>query len=180
MGQWAIDHSGENHHGWLLGNFARSYPQGKIHAGQYFDGKSTLCLGDKPAFNVTDQLLIDLWVYPTDLSYKTRNLVAKISEAKGFSYRLYLRGSQPIFHLYADSGEGELASAIDLKKDVWSHLVAHYDGEKMILLINEHEVAEKPYGYNLRSTHAWLEIGSSTYRNENFVGMIDEVIIAGR
>jgi hypothetical protein len=70
-------------------------------------------------------------------------------------------------------------STFQLEAGEWHHLVASFDGEQLRLLVDDNEATQEYQG-SIPASSAWLEVGSTSYRNEFFIGDIDELVIRGR
>lgn len=176
-----FDTSSHRMHGWLRGSFGLDGEQREGYdgtGGLYFDGASLVCIPDQAALALRQKIEISVWVRPALIDNKTRNVVTKFKpDLQGSSYRLYLRNGYPVFWLGGPTGV-TVESPYQLHAGQWSHLVVRYDGARLQLFVDDKEAAIDHRG-SIPVTTAWLEIGSTSYRNEFFLGSIDELIIRG-
>lgn len=178
QGNWLTDSSPHGAHAWRFGSFGEGEP-GHAGSGLYFDGASLVCVPNTAALQIRSAITIDLWVQPAVIDNKTRNLVAKFAVNAPSSYRLYLRNGYPAFWL-ADPQSGiAVESPFQLEAGRWHHLVARYDGARLTISVDGQETAVDHRG-SIPVTPIWLEIGSTPFRNEFFIGTIDELVISGR
>ncbi len=180
-GMWAVDSSGRGNHGWLHGSFGEGADQRAGHdgAGLYLDGASTVCVPNSDSLSPRNELEIALWARPAVIDNKTRNLVAKLGLHAPSSYRLYLKNGYPTFTLDGPTGGATAASTIQLERGRWHRIEVRYDGATLQLAVDG-QTTSVEYRGTIQQSDAWLEIGSTPYRNEFFIGEIDEVEIRGR
>lgn len=177
-GNWVIDSSARGAHGWRIGSFGAGEP-GHTGTGLYFDGASLVCIPAVAAPKLRTELELSVWVQPAVIDNKTRNIIARFARDAPSAFRLYLRNGYPTFWLGDARGGVSVESSIQLEAGRWHHLVARFDGTRLTLAVDGQEVVIEHQG-TIPSTSAWLEIGSTPYRNEFFIGTIDELQISGR
>lgn len=178
QGNWIPDSSPHGAHAWRIGSFGAGEP-GHAGGGLYFDGASLVCVPNSDSLQLRSAITIDLWVQPAVIDHKTRNLVAKFAVSAPSSYRLYLRDGYPTFWVGGPGSGAAVESPFQLAAGQWHHLVAHYDGARLAISVDGQERAVDHQG-SIPVTPIWLEIGSTPYRNEFFIGTIDELVISGR
>lgn len=165
-------------HGWLVGSFTAG-DDGYAGAGLYFDGASVVCVPDVSRLQVRRELEISVRVRPALIDNRTRNIVARFRPGAPSAFRLYLRNGYPVFWIGGPGAGVAVESPYQLEAGRWHHLVARFDGERLQLFVDDHETTREHRG-TLQVSEAWLEIGSTSYRNEFFIGSIDELVIRGR
>lgn len=109
----------------------------------------------------------------------TGGLITLATLSFSSSYRLYLRNGYPTFWLAGPGSGIAVESPFQLAAGRWHHLVARYDGERLAISVDGQEAAVDHRG-SIPVTPIWLEIGSTPFRNEFFIGTIDELVISGR
>lgn len=173
-----LDASRHGAHGWLVGSFG-ARDEGHDGDGLYLDGASLVCVPDHQALRIRRELEISVWVRPAVIDDRTRNIVAKFARNGPSSYRLYLRNGYPTFWLGDPNGGVAVESPFQLEAERWHHLVARFDGARLSISVDGQEKPMEHQG-TIPVSSVWLEIGSTPYRNEFFIGDIDELVIRGR
>jgi Domain of unknown function (DUF4082)/Concanavalin A-like lectin/glucanases superfamily/Fibronectin type III domain/Bacterial Ig domain/Viral BACON domain len=179
-GTTAVDASGQGNTGTLNG--ASWSTAGKFGGALSFDGISNwVTVPDAPSLDLTTGVTMEAWVRPT---------------AIGTRWRCVLLKEQPgslIYALYAGDARQHAATDVFTSSDIgingtattplnaWTHLAATYDGATLRLYVNGVQAASKAVTGAIRTSTGALRIGgNSTWNDEWFAGLIDEVRVYKR
>lgn len=129
---------------------------------------------DSPDFDITEDITIDVWVYPADTS-GILPVVGKWGPGE-YSYRLYLEEGIVTFELSTDGAEAgyTLASGNPVEALAWTRITAVRKGDIVSLYLNAESEGEGTYGEALFSGGANLIVGGY---GDSWVGKIDELKI---
>lgn len=172
------DSSGAGNNGAISG--ATWTTAGKYDSALSFDGTSSyVSVPDSNSLDLTTQMTLAAWVYPTVVLSGWRTVLVK-EGLSGWPYFLFTNSGNnvPAFMVYV-SGERILTGGTKPLINTWTHLAATYDGATQRLYINGVQVASRAQtGAALVSTGA-LKIGGNG-SGEYFQGRIDEVKVYNR
>lgn len=152
---------------------------------------------DSPSLDITDQITLMAWVYPTRFTAAWYRIVVKHWEKNEAPWMVYGLGQvggtngKTSFIISVDGGtEGRLdpspfgpegdkpEDTPALKPKVWTHLASTYDGKEMKLYYDGEVVAKKSIEGKLDTNDVSLAIGGNNIQNhEYYPGRIDEVAI---
>lgn len=164
---------------------------GKYGKGMKFSGGGAWVeVPDSPSLDITDELTMALWVYPTRYTGQWTRYIAKhwhVHTSPWTAYGIWDNG--------ADSGKTGFAISIDGGNEVrcgqgatpkkplnqWTHLAATYNGKEMKLYYNGEIQATLAASGKVDTNDVSLAIGGNNIANaEYFVGVIDEVAVFNR
>jgi hypothetical protein len=179
-GTTAVDASGQGNTGTLNG--ATWSTAGKFGGALSFDGISNwVTVPDSPSLDLTTGVTMEAWVRPTAIGTRWRCVLLK--EQTG----------SLIYALYAGDGRQQAATDVFTSSDIgisgtattplnaWTHLAATYDGATLRLYVNGVQAASKAVTGAIRTSTGALRIGgNSTWNDEWFAGLIDEVRVYKR
>jgi hypothetical protein len=179
-GTTTADASGQNNTGTLNGPTRDA--AGRFGGALSFDGVNDwVTVADANVLDLTTGMTIEAWVRPTAIGALWRSVVLK---------------EQPnnlIYALYAGDGVGRPAMDVFTTADIgfsgttatplnaWTHLAATYDGTTQRLYVNGTQVATRATTGSIRASTGALRIGgNSSWNDEWFAGLIDEVRLYNR
>jgi PKD repeat protein len=143
-----------------------------------FPGTSaSVVVNDSPTLDLTTELTLEAWVYPTATNGGFQSIVSKPLDPNYNQISYVLHGASrtnglPSFALSVSPNN--LFGPGPLPLNTWSHLAATYDGATMKLYVNGTLVASQPQTGSLSTSTQPVAIGL------NWVGSIDEVRIYNR
>jgi hypothetical protein len=134
-------------------------------------------VNDSPTLDLTTELTLEAWVYPTATNGGFQSIVSKPLDPNYNQISYVLHGASrtnglPSFALSVSPNN--LFGPGPLPLNTWSHLAATYDGATMKLYVNGTLVASQPQTGSLSTSTQPVAIGL------NWVGSIDEVRIYNR
>jgi len=171
--------------------------QGAVHvAGVFgsalsFNGLTdwvTLTDGTGSPLDLTNGMTIEAWVKPTELD-GWDPIVIKERAADSLSYALYgndgspdpFGANVPANTIRVGAGDMNLRGPGALPLNTWTHVAITYNGSVQSLFVNGVRVAQRAQTGNIVAANGALRIGGdSTFANEFFKGLIDEVRIYNR
>ncbi len=175
----ANDKSGNDQHGTTKGAILTADFDGKPLSSYYFNGGAQhIEVKNTPMLNFQDGITLSLWCKPNLAADKETFLLShgswqnrwKLSITPSGNLRWTINTLNSIVDLDTD---------FILKTDSIYHIVATYDGETMMLFVNDQINTFKTQTGKIRSTSLPLLIGQMlpTDANYNFKGIIDEIRI---
>jgi Concanavalin A-like lectin/glucanases superfamily/Divergent InlB B-repeat domain/Putative Ig domain/Immunoglobulin I-set domain len=158
-------------------------PSGKVGKAFNFDGTVHVRVPDSPALRPA-QVTLEAWVFPTLLSSSYQTIVARgSSTSDDDTWFLGILNGQAHFWTYPSN---DVAAAVSIPLNQWTHLAASFDGSTKFLYINGAQVASQsglgPLFYD-PSPAVPVTIGSDWAfgtSSARFTGHIDEVSIYNR
>ena len=179
-GTTATDASGRGNTGTLDGPTRST--AGKFGGALSFDGVNDwVTVPDANVLDLTTGMTLEAWV--------------RLS-AIGSLWRTVMLKEQPnslIYALYAGDGNGRAATDVFTSADLglsgtaatpvdtWTHLASTYDGTTLRLYVNGVQAATRAVTGTIRASTGVLRIGgNSTWNDEWFAGLIDEVRVYNR
>jgi len=179
-----------------IGNVAKDYSRHHNHAAftdvewgigkngnaGKFNGTSAFCdCGNDESLNITDEITIEAWVKPNDISGDRAIVVKGDRDVLTTNYHFGFTNNKLNFVSYDGSNWHDLQSDLSPTVGEWQHLAAVYTGTKVRFYKNGVE-DEKDYNYALIANDDVLRIGNRKYSvpNYQFNGTIDEVRIYNR
>jgi len=179
------DTSGNLNDGTINGaTWIKRTPNGEGYALDFNGSSDYVDCGNDPSLNVSNELTIEVWVYPTasDLTYY-RPIAAKYYTASKRSYQInvdegysdYLGQGTFQFWISSDGSTRDHLEAPAFPNQ-WQHLVGVYTGSEMYLYVNAELKARKFTTISsLYSTDIPFRIGTNYNFLRFFQGTIDQV-----
>jgi hypothetical protein len=147
-----------------------------------FDGESLVRVPSAAEFDAFTELTVEAYVRPDDI-LDERHIVSHHHYDPHYGYVLMVMpyGAEPTFEFrfYANGQWLDVNSPISEPRR-WYHVAATYDGDRLVLFVDGHPLAEDTIG----SQHADapdqpVHIGAASYADGfHFLGAIDEVRIS--
>jgi hypothetical protein len=135
--------------------------------------------GTGSPLDLTTGMTIEAWVNPTALGGAWRTVAMK-EQLGGLAYGLWAHdGARPTTYIFIGGDRG-LAGGTALPLNVWSHVVATYDGATQRLYVNGVQVAQRAQTGAMVQSNNPFRIGGSQPFGEFFQGRIDEVKVYNR
>jgi len=176
-------------HGAVLKNIGETYPlkwKNKIidvgGRAMSFDGVDDyVSVPDSDSLDITEEITIEAWVYPTNVGSVDRNIVAKDCNS---SYRFRIEGiTRKLFLLIND---GTLVAEIGenaVSENTWSHVVAKFVGSEQYVYLYINSVLDKRASNgksSIQPSGGVLLIGAYNPGTEIFNGLLSSVRIYNR
>jgi PKD repeat protein len=159
-------------------NDATWISSGKFGKALEFDGISAfVTINDSPSLDLSSNLTLEAWVYPTDQSEGWQDIIFKEPDL------YYLEGSSGDTGTPTTGGtyaSGPLFAPAPLPVNAWSHLAATYDGATLVLYVNGAPVASRPETGPIETSSSPLTIGGDALYGQYWKGRIDEVRLYNR
>jgi hypothetical protein len=177
-GATVTDLSGNGNHGiatnadWATGKYGKAIS---------FGAGSLVSVPDNSLLDITGNLTLEAWVYPTNAASAWQNVILKGGPNTVLSYILNgagMPGFAPSF--YVNVAASGVFSTGTLPLNAWTHLAGTYDGSTMKIYINGALAGSAPQTGALAASSDGLYIGGNPYWGHNFTGLIDEVRIYNR
>ena len=174
-GPTAADSSGQNNPGTITG--ATHVATGKFGGALSFNGTTNLVtVADANSLDLTTGMTLEAWVQPTALGSLWRCVILK-EQPSNLIYALYAGDGlgRPATDVFTTADKG-FSGPTALTLSTWVHLAATYDGTTQRLFVNGVQVATMATTGAIRVSTGALRIGGNTsWTNEGFAGLIDEV-----
>jgi hypothetical protein len=180
LDQDATDSSGKNNHGMLFGN--PPWAVGKIGSAVEFDGRHDyIDCGNDPSLDITDQITIAAWIYPTGSGVSTYPRIVDKSDGTGGAdpgYKIYLRAAEN-YVVTLSAGGIYMNSSSSVVLNAWNYVAFSITGTQWRLFLNgaweQWDESTLP-----SSSSNPLFIGNSPAGDRHFIGIIDDVRIYNR
>jgi hypothetical protein len=154
-------------------------PQGKYGSALSFNGTSNwVTVNDSNAMDLTGEMTLEAWVYPTVLPSDWRTVIHK--EADRYYLMAGSNSGTPAAGGTFATGNAKVYAPSALAVNTWTHLAVTYDSTWVRLYINGIEVASQPQTALLTTSTGPLRMGGTQAYGEYFQGRIDEVRIYNR
>jgi len=155
---------------------------GKYGHGLRFDGSNDyINSGNDESLNITDEITIEAWVKPIITG---QHGIIGGSSSYGGSYQLYLRNqtNAMVGFWFNDGTQRKTLIRGNVQNNVWTHIVAVYDGVNMIIYINGIPYSGTPITGTETVNYDGVKIGYIPWvaLPNYFNGIIDEVRIYNR
>jgi len=150
---------------------------GKYNGGLLLDNYGYIDIGNNQVFDLTNELSIDAWIYPTSLNeygpFVMKNQAYVLQFAPGTNG--YLRGA-----LYIDGAWRFIDDdTTPILTDTWTHVAFSYNGAVMALYVNGELVKIKSQSGLISTNSNSVFIGKNSIGNGYWYnGIIDEVRIS--
>ena len=172
----ALDSIG-GHNGVLVGNV--SFVPGEINTGFGFDGLTSAYVNvfTAPDLDFTSGFTIDAWININGSVGNSGRIVDKIHTFNNDGFLLDVAGG----HLRVIGGGVGLAAADPIATDVFRHVVAVFDANRIALFVNGTLAALAPTNGAMVPTNGLpVRIGADSDGGSDFPGIIDEVRLFNR
>ena len=150
-----------------------------------------LAVSDNPALDIQNQITIETWINPSNISQNYPRIVAKGYASTDYgnfgAYELALNGeagddnASTAFATLVDANTNEpywIGSYSNIQFDTWTHLATTYDGTYYRFYVNGALQNEYVVNITISTNNEVLSIGKWFSGNYNsFAGQIDEVRI---
>jgi hypothetical protein len=172
QGTNALDSSGGNHTGRLVGN--AKWAPGKVGGALALDGAGSFVqIADKSAFDLSGQTTLACWVNIHSVPAEWAAIITKGDSAWRLS--TYQRESKFHFSVGTALAAGLNGSAA-INTNEWHHLAAVYDGSVQQIYIDGKLDATQPWTGGIASNDADVLIGENSEQTQRFFdGLIDDV-----
>jgi hypothetical protein len=145
---------------------------------------STVVIPDSPSLRLTNQLTIEVWIYPQSTN-GDRAIVSKVGGVAGnYGYQFYLRGNM-LMGQFNSAGLAWPAFVVSspgiIPTGRWSHVAWTYDQSAMKLYVNGQPVATNVIGAKpIATSSSTLRISGDDNNHVYFDGLVDEVSLYNR
>ncbi|MBN1389538.1 MAG: hypothetical protein JXA22_02735 [Candidatus Thermoplasmatota archaeon] len=136
----ASDSSGNGHDGIVHGAVATSGPFG-IGTAMSFDGDDHIDVPHTAALNITSEITVEAWIYPTFTDTGEHMIISKggsWGDDDPQDYEITMDKDRPLFQIKIPfSNDWYGAAPMDpIVKNVWHHLAGVYDGSRFLIYID--------------------------------------------
>ncbi|MEO3862177.1 LamG-like jellyroll fold domain-containing protein [Acrocarpospora sp. B8E8] len=178
-GSTVTDSSGSNNNGVAV---ATAWTAGKYGGALSFNGSSSVVnIADSASLRLTTGMTLEAWVRPNSVSgYRT---VIMKDHVEGSAYGLYSSGDGPPSAWLRQQGADNhtiASGSSPIGLNTWTHLAATYDGSTAKLYVNGQLAGQTSESGSLDSVGLPMHLGSNTFWQEYFSGLIDEVRVYNR
>ncbi|MYB65216.1 LamG domain-containing protein [Candidatus Poribacteria bacterium] len=185
-GDTAKDHSNHNNDG-MLHNV--NWAEGKYGNSVEFSGVAGgwVEVPDSPSLDITEQITLMAWVYPTQFTNEWFRIVNKCWAGDTSPWMVYGFYEQAGtngrigFTVAVNGGQERLCrsgTTPQLPPNAWSHVAAVYDGQMMRLYQDGVEVLSAATTGTIDTNDVPVAIGRNSEGNrEHYIGRVDEVVI---
>ena len=147
-----------------------------------FDGRGgQVLIADIFDFAGTAQFSIEAWVAPAVFGVTYRHIVDNRFDTPDGKqgYVLFVREGELSFERYRNNivEAAKVSSLPPIPVDAFSHVVAVYDGESMLLYVDAVPLATSPAPQALATSPEPFVVGANGKGSNEFYGLIDEVAI---
>jgi hypothetical protein len=135
------------------------------------DGKTRVIAPDSPSLNITDELTMEAWVFPTATSGSA------IIINKEDSWECALQNN--VLKAAIKAAEWAWHGGGEVKLNEWTHVAVSFDGKEHHTFVNGKYEASRPNAGKIQATNQTFHVGwRICCNNEPFTGIIDEVRIS--
>lgn len=142
---------------------------------------------DSSSLDITDEITLMLWVYPTQFTDEWSRLIVKTWEgdvAPYMVYGIYQQNGNQIGFIVSIDGATDFSwcdVTPQLQTNEWTHVAATYDGEMQRIYYNGEVKAENAVSGKIDTNDVPVSIGRNNLGNrEHYIGILDEVAIFSR
>ena len=144
---------------------------------------------DSTSLDITDEITIAHWIYPTKFTDEWNRIVVKTWKGDTDPWMIYGTYQVPVgdfadtsgktgFNVFADDEARWGHTDEALKVDTWTHMAATYDGKVLKIYYNGKVKMETKGSGKIDTNDVPVSIGRNSEGNrEHYVGLIDEVAI---
>lgn len=178
-GTTTADTSGNGNTGTVMA--ASWTTSGRYGGALSFGGGGMVTVNDSNSLDLTNEMTLEAWVYPTIPATNWTTIAVKESPGS-FVYALVGDpGGRPGAYV-STSAQGLLGATgpSALALNAWTHVAGTYDGTRLRLYVNGSEVATVPASGNIVSAAGQFRMGGNSIWGEYFVGTIDDVRVHAR
>ena len=177
-GSSVVDGSANGNTGAITG--ASRTNSGKYGRALSFNGTSNwVTIADAGVLDLSTQMTIEAWVYPTSLGSASRSVVVKEAAAT-LSYALDAhRSSRPGGRVNTGTVQS-IQAPVSLATATWTHLTVTYNGAVLRFYVNGTLVTSRATTGTMAPSTGVLRIGGSNVASEWFAGRIDDVRLYAR
>ena len=168
----AAEDSVGNNNGTLQGPVA--YAPGVVGEGFGFNGNDSVQVSDNPTLDITNQLSIAAWIYPTA---NGGEIVNKYDGTNGYAFGIDASAGQTLF---LELGGDTYRGVTHLPLNTWNFVAATFDGSVARLYINgEYDAQSSAVGGNstIPTNSGPLTIGADQNGQNGFTGQINAVLL---
>ncbi len=154
-----------------------TWTDGKYGNALLFDGSSYVFIPDSDSLDITSELTIEAWVFPTEFKFDS-TIVDKTTTGIPSNYFLSLRNGEVNFGFFSGSFSMHTTSGVNLIINTWYHVAATYSDalDNVSIYVNGVEVLSDIETQPLTTNDEELRIGIS-YSGGAFMGKIDNLRI---
>jgi len=178
--QNADDSSGNNNHGTVIGN--PQWVPGKIDGGLDLDGRNDYVdCGNDPSLDITGQITISAWIYPTGSGLSTYPRVLDKSNGTGAGdpgYKIYPRAAENYIVTLSAGGASRYSSS-SVVLDSWNYMAFIITGTQWKFFLNGAWQEWDESTFPSLSSNP-LFIGNGPVEDRHLDGIIDDVRIYNR
>ncbi|MFA5930785.1 MAG: LamG domain-containing protein [archaeon] len=177
----ALDSSENGNNGTVSGATLTTDRFGVANKAYSFDGvNDTISVPDSSVLDLTNQLTISAWIYPTKAS-GIQNVISKSSSSQNNAY-IFPRtenGWSQISYLASINGWKTIFVSFP-SRNVWHHVVGTYDGVTMKTYIDGVAIGSTTYSGTILTNSNPLVFGNQPGFSEYYGGTLDEVAVWDR
>ncbi len=176
-GTTTADSSGNGYTGTLLPNGSEpTWMGGKFVNALLFNGSNYVSINDTANLDITGDITIEAWIYPTTTAY-SGILAKRLGDgAANCNYDLYFTNTNSLGYY---NGTDICNSVGQVSLYGWSHVAVTATGGAVTFYINGAPDSSTPSGAGIANAHPLL-IGFDGAYSEYFHGIIDEVRLYNR
>jgi len=150
-----------------------------------FNGSSDyLDMPDNAVLTTTNNYSIEAWIKPNTFTQSYEFIAMKTTDyVDGFSFYIYWDGTDSnIGEVVLLTGDGTNRDGVvaNINANVWTHVVATYDGSMIRMYVNGSVVGTKAFAANILNATTPLVVGAGLNGNYYYDGEIDEVKLYNR
>jgi len=177
MGVTAVDWSGHDNHGTMVGDAQRA--DGYFGDGLAFDGASYVNCGAGATLKIRDSITVACWIKVASFTRNWEAILAMGDDSYRMS-RSATTGNSIHFGCNGPDG-GNLDAVTTVTDDKWHHVALVYDGTDKIIYIDGAEDARMASTGQINESAYDLYIGANSQQAGRFLeGLVDDVRIYSR
>jgi len=148
-----------------------------------FDGASAIIVNDCDDLDITGQITISAWIFPTSFAGSDKCIISKDGWTDG--YALVIQETSGKIQVWSGAGAGRLVTSnTAVKLNTWTHVVGIYDGSAFKVYLNGIFDKSLTYIADFGPNNFNISIGSNLfdtqYASRNYQGIIDEIYLYKR
>jgi hypothetical protein len=178
-GNKAIDSSGNGNDGDINGG--PGLVAGYSGKAMDFDGENDFIIVPDSDSLELEFVTMAAWVKLRSYTEDARIITQEVDGDPYSTYSLTMGGAgwkKLEIRITLDNNRKRLYSNMDIPLDIWVHVAATYDGEKVIFYVNGEFEMESPQSGTLLTTDNPLYIGASQFWDPRFIdGLLDDVLL---